>query len=188
MCIEFLPSPKSEAEVYFVQQHYRMPTRLLDWTTSPLAALYFAVESLSKEDGALFIMDAYSLGPDQAGKYKDDRPYVGIASSRSSLLADALRPIFRWEEPKWFPDFILPVRPDRSDLRISRQRGCFTFHPPGHHTLTTTEARSLKVYAIPSSSKDCIRSELALLGVDHFSIFGDLDHLAEYLKDVHKVT
>jgi hypothetical protein len=28
---------ESEAELYFLQQHYRMRTRLLDWTNNPLA-------------------------------------------------------------------------------------------------------------------------------------------------------
>jgi hypothetical protein len=30
---------EGEAELYLLQQHYRMRTRLLDWTSNPLAAL-----------------------------------------------------------------------------------------------------------------------------------------------------
>jgi hypothetical protein len=185
MSAGLLPSPKNEAESYFVQQHYRMPTRLLDWTTSPLAAVHFAVESGSQDDGAIVALDAYTLGPDQGGQWKDGRNFQGIASSRSPLFEESLWPIFRWRETSYFPNFILPVRPDQFDRRISLQRGCFTFHPPGHGTLTKESSRSLTAFRIPAGSKGKLREELALLAVDQFSIFGDLDHLAEYLRYVH---
>jgi FRG domain len=112
MSAGLLSASKNEAELYFVQQHYRMPTRLLDWTTNPLAALHFAVESNSKDDAAIFALDAYTLGPDQKGTWKNGRKFQGIASSRSPLFEESLYPIFRWRDKRYFPSFIVPVRPD----------------------------------------------------------------------------
>jgi hypothetical protein len=51
------PEWKDTASWLFLMQHYGLETRLLDWTESPLVALYFAVADDDATDGALFALN-----------------------------------------------------------------------------------------------------------------------------------
>src|SRR5262249_34854093 len=84
-----------DAELYFLQQHYGMPTRLLDWTTRPLGALFFAFSKYDERDGAFFAMDAYQLAVhDQNGGVN----FRGMATSRYRVFKDAIQPIFQFDK------------------------------------------------------------------------------------------
>jgi DNA polymerase III epsilon subunit len=56
--------PSNEIEWLTVAQHHGLPTRLLDWSLSPLVAAFFAIESLSPTDGAVFLLEL--------GKFKQE--------------------------------------------------------------------------------------------------------------------
>jgi len=64
--------PTSEVEWLVVAQHHGLPTRLLDWSLSPLVALFFAVQSGSKSDGAVYVHDK------EVFKHEEDISLVGL--------------------------------------------------------------------------------------------------------------
>lgn len=48
--------PGNDWEWLTIAQHYGMPTRLLDWSTNPLVALYFACADNQDKNGAVYLL------------------------------------------------------------------------------------------------------------------------------------
>ncbi|SRR6266404_859167 len=196
-----LPETGNDADTYFIQQHYGMPTRLLDWSHSPLAALYFATSDIYKDaiDGRIFFMDAYECqarsGSSRILQISSTRlsparsvEFHGIATSRHPVFRAAIRPIFEWDDDATaMPDFIVPVRPDHFGGRVNFQHSCFTFHGDAQRSLTINDNPKLKTYRIPSSEKPKIRRQLSMLHINEFSIYGDLTSLAKHLRRSYNV-
>lgn len=175
-----VPVGNDSAGWLFLMQHYRLPTRLLDWSESPLVATYFAseVDSAAKDhpeqvedqDGALFALSPYALNESQYGKRvlllpDDEAPLASIKSAFDRKYQD---------EPKVFA-----IRPSEVDARLMVQLSVFTLH--GHGTAIEdlpNYSSFIMKWVIPATSKRRIRRELRMLGTRESSLFPDLEHLA----------
>ena len=167
--------PRSNAPFpwLFLMQHYRLPTRLLDWSQSPLIALYFALETDVDEasDAAVWALLPTGLNLQQMGEGK-----ICLYGSRSlgRLAAEA----FVRNTKK--PDIrILSVLTEQSDPRHMVQQSTFTIH--GSNTpievLPDADAYLARI-RIPEKTKPTFRQLLSLLGISRATLFPDLDNLA----------
>jgi hypothetical protein len=142
-------------------QHYGLPTRLLDWTTNPLTALYFAVEANPDADGELFALHA-------------------IAKAPETVLNSS--PFFVKRPMKFYPNIITP--------RIRSQEALFVVCSDIENPLDQNLRSDWKIerLRIPKEKKDGLRYELFRIGIHKSFLFPDLAGLAERLKWQHTVS
>ena len=144
----------------FLMQHYYLPTRLLDWSESPLVALYFALEKKIDEgvDAAIWGVSPTGLNQEQMGK-------PCICMPRSSSLGKL--PMEAFVRNTDNPDSrILSVVTEQSDPRHMAQQSAFTIHGIDTPIEDLPEANSYLVkIRIPSETKQSFRQLLHVLGI-----------------------
>ncbi len=172
------PSKDSPSDWLFLMQHYGLPTRLLDWTKSPLTALYFAVEDsdYDDQDAMLWGLSPYQLNQDQI-------ELAGIPSGDHSILGEHMLAAFL--RGKKDSDKVIAVLPQEIDIRMMVQQSTFTIHGKGKSLLGLENFSSFLInYDVPSQAKASIRKTLKSLGVRESELFPDLDHLAKEVKKI----
>jgi len=170
--------PKSEFDWLFLMQHHSTPTRLLDWSESPLSAIYFSVDSNIDDEGALWLLLPCFLN--EKSNYRPDFEFE-IPSFEDEHMQNYLpTTIARERSSKLFP--MAAIAP-RNSSRMQAQQGVFTIshrenifiEDVGHQG---TPKNYIWRYLIPSAKKEQIRKELKLLGISRFQLFPELESLS----------
>jgi hypothetical protein len=147
----------------------------LDWTTNPLAALFFAVKGPDEsKDGELVIMEAPRVLPNA-----DDVPR-GIVTMRDPYTVDAIGGSFWIPQKQPRKAIILPIRPDNQAGRIRQQSSCFTLHMHEAEACTNPTLERVKVPG--GKVKAQMLDELRKLNINEFTIYNDLEHLAKEIE------
>ena len=181
----FGSQPVNEWEVLVAAQHHGLPTRLLDWTYSPLVAAHFATTvGGSGADRAVWRLD-----------WKGVHRKFGFPEL--ALLIQDLEQLFAEEEPftPWSlfaggrerREFACMLEPPSLDARIVAQAATFTLCSEKRQSFDQFLERhglasALIKFVIPADAVGRLRDQLDLVSVDERRLFPDLDGLADHLR------
>lgn len=188
------PEEMSTFDKLVKMQHYELPTRLLDITTNPLIALFFACQENENVDGAVLV---YSMLPEQIKYYDSDSVCIlsNLAKCQAGFVFTNNKESLVYDIQQDKPNFkgkylesdavkkVLCVMPKLNNERIIRQQGAFFIFGMG--TNKDIPAKILDQptkIIIKADAKKNILKELELLGIDEASLFPETDKVMKQIK------
>ncbi|MFS7336385.1 FRG domain-containing protein [Rahnella inusitata] len=191
-------------------QHYALPTRLLDITSNPLIALFFATEQKVEDDrdGEVVILKI----PKEDIKYYDDAGVSVLSNiSKQPLELDNDNLMTQDDFNSLLHDVrvdgcyvnneieirhlnkVLCVKPQMDNPRIIKQDGLFLlFGIDGAKNKPAKIPESyLNPYSfiiiIPKEFKEKIRNQLEVCGISPSTVYPEIEHVANHLKSKFNV-
>ncbi len=165
-------------ERLYLMRHHGLPTRLLDWTENFATAVYFALEDAT-EEAAIWILDPFRLNEKSFGRAEILEPENDFPEGYDEYF-------FSEASRDGFPYNVVAMTPSRLSGRLLAQRGGFTFHHDLSSPLELLYPDCVRKVTVPKSAFNEARQFLSLAGVDHYSLFPDLDGLAKHLLNTER--
>lgn len=176
-------------EAAILGQHYGIPTRLLDWTTNPLVAMFFSLNKISNTDSAIYISDIMKrkISVNDTINYEDlffDKYNNEYDNFKKSKFYKISSPNTRCTQYQNYIDSmnkndVFAILPKASTPRIIAQSSFFTLH---YNPYIPMDVYLVNKIVIPHKCKEAIRRQLDILGIHAYFVSPDLEGLAIWQK------
>ena len=154
--------PENDFDCLAYAQHYGLATRLLDWSTNPLVALFFAVDSCSKKDGAVYCFaPQWHVNSEVAilGELPNVSQFSPPPFDKRILLQSGVL--------TYMPE---PSQPLESGFVHDLNQ------------LTPEHGQNLVRFVVRSDMKYILKRKLDELGINRKSLFPDLEGLSNFMN------
>lgn len=180
--------PQNDIEWMSTAQHYGLPTRLLDWSQSPLIALFFAIENTeyqykdSEDNPVVWCLNPVALN--EKLRFIDDYNIIPNIIEKNDRFDSALNE--KYGIGVYLPEVIHPVALicPVSNNRINVQKGVFTLFPLNCQPLESFNdiENILFKIVIDRDSKALIKKQLFESGLTYSNIYPELDYICKDIK------
>lgn len=148
-------------ELLAIAQHHGLATRLLDWTRSPLVALYFCVRNECERDSS-------------GCPLSEDAEIVAWRCPKEDLSKPLpVNPLKIKGTIRYIPAIVTP--------RLRAQSGVFTAHSTPRQDFQPDAGKLVRIQ-IPYERRHCLKKSLFRHGVHEAVLYPDLDGLARHIE------